>query len=88
MSAANKSRDREINAVSTTIVMGVNRAISIGDGSGLPLNLAQRRLMPSAIATAMWPPSKGGIGNELNKPTKMFRLATISKNVPIFSLTE
>ena len=53
MSAASKRRDREINAVRTTIVMGVNRAMSIGDGSDLPLNLAQRRLIPSAMATVM-----------------------------------
>jgi hypothetical protein len=39
--------------------------------------------MESAIATAMWPPSSGKIGNKLKTPTKILRLAMMSNNVPM-----
>jgi len=86
MSAVSSNSDKEAINTKTTIVIGVSRSTSKGAGFAKPFRLARRFLNPSAIATAMCPPSNGRRGNKLNMPTNKFRDAIININVAIFSL--
>ena len=67
------------------MVIGVRRSTSIGAGFANPLRFAMKLRMPSAIATAICPPSSGRSGSKLNMPTKIFNEATIKTKVAIFS---
>ena len=86
MSAVSSNSDKEAINTKTTIVIGVSRSTSKGAGFANPFRLARVFLKPSAIATAICPPSYGRRGNKLNIPTNKLRDATIKIKVAIFSL--
>ena len=85
MSAVSNRSDKEAIKTKTTIVIGVSRSTSKGAGLAKPRFFALAFLTPSAIATAICPPSKGSSGNRLNKPTNKLSEAIIKINVAIFS---
>jgi len=86
MSAVSSRSDKEAITTKTTIVIGVSRSTSNGAGFAKPFAFARVFLTPSAIATAICPPSNGKSGSKLNMPTNIFKDAIIKIKVAIFSL--
>ena len=87
MSAVSRRSDKEAMKIKTTIVIGANRSTSNGAGLLNPRRLARKFLTPSAIATAICPPSSGRSGSKLNIPTKRLSEAIINIKVATFSRT-
>lgn len=86
MSAIKSTTVSTAKTAKTPIVMGVRTFTSMPVGRGRPRSRAKKARISSAIATAICPPSRGNIGSKLKSPTKILRLATISRKVPSCSV--